>query len=86
MRFLTKETWKAQPNEEVQALMPAEMAKVKELMEKGFLETSYTAVDMSAAWMIWNVESEEKLKEVHDSLPLHPFMNSELVSVLGEGM
>ncbi len=55
MRFLTKETFKAQPTEEVQALMPAEMAKVKELVEQGFLETSYTAADMSAAWMVWNV-------------------------------
>ncbi len=73
-------------SKEVQALMPAEMAKAKELMEQGFIEKSYTAADMSAAWIVWNVESEAKLNETHDSLPLHPFMNSELVSILGEGM
>ncbi len=86
MRFLTKETFKTQPTEEVKALMPAEMAKAKELMEQGFIEKSYTAADMTAAWIVWNVESEAKLNEIHDTLPLHPFMNSELVSVLGEGM
>ena len=35
MRFLTKETFKAPPTAEVQALMPAEIAKVKELTEHG---------------------------------------------------
>ncbi len=86
MRFLTKETFKAQPTEEVQALIPAEIAKVSELLQKGFLEKTYSAADMSAIWMVWNVESEAKLNELHESLPLHTFMNSELVSVLAEDM
>ncbi len=37
MRFLTKETFKAPPTAEVQALMPAEIAKVKELTEQGLI-------------------------------------------------
>ncbi len=85
MRFLTKETFKAAPTPEVQALMPAEMAKVKELTDQGILETVYTAADMSAAWLVWNVESEEALNEAHNSLPLHPFMDSEKIELL-EGM
>ncbi len=77
MRFLTKETFKTQPTKEVQALMPAEMAKAKDLIEQGLIEKSYTAADMTATWIIWNVESETELNELHDSLPLHPFMNSD---------
>ncbi len=82
MRFLTKETFKAAPTAEVQALMPAEMAKVTELTEQGLIETVYTAADMSAAWIVWSVESEDALNDAHNSLPLHPFMNSETVELL----
>ena len=86
MRYLTKETFKAPPTAEVEALMPAEIAKVKELMEQGLIEAVYTAVDLSAAWIVWNVDSEAALEEAHNALPLHPYMNSEILTVLAEGM
>ncbi len=86
MRFLTKETFKAPPTEEVQALMPAEIAKVNELTEQGLMEAVYTAVDFSAVWLVWNVDSETALEEAHDALPLHPYMNSEILTVLAEEM
>ena len=37
LRFITKETFKAPPTAEVKALMPAEIAKVKELIEQGLI-------------------------------------------------
>jgi len=86
MRFLTKETFKAPPTEEVKSLMPAEIAKVKELTEQGLIEAVYTAIDQSAAWIVWNVDSEAALEEAHNALPLHPYMNSEMITVLAEGM
>jgi len=70
MRFLTKETFKAPPTAEVQALMPAEIAKVKELTEQGMIEAVYVAAD---------------LDEAHNTLPLHPYINSE-ITVLSEEM
>ena len=58
MRFLTKETLKAPPTAEIQALIPAEIAKVKELTEQGLVTAVYTAADLSSAWMVWNVDSQ----------------------------
>ena len=85
MRFLTKETFKAPPTAEVQALMPGEMAKVKELTERGLISAFYIAADRSSAWMVWNVDSQATLKEIHTTLPLHPYLNSE-ITVLEEEM
>ena len=85
MRFLTKETFKAPPTSDVQALIPAEMAKVKELTEKGLIVAVYVAADQSSAWMVWNVDSQAALEETHTTLPLHPHMNSE-ITVLAEEM
>jgi muconolactone delta-isomerase len=85
MRFLTKETFKAPPTAEVQALIPAEQAKVKELTEQGMIEALYVAADQSSAWMVWNVDSQAALEETHNTLPLHPHLNSE-ITVLSEEM
>ncbi len=68
MRFITKETFKAPPTAEVQAVIPAEQAKVKELTEQGMIEAVYVAADQSSAWMVWNVDSQAALGEVRHLL------------------
>ncbi len=85
MRFLATETFKAPPTAEVQALIPAEQARVKELTEQGLIAAVYIAADQSSAWAVWNVDSEAALEEAHKTLPLHPHMNSES-TVLAEDM
>ena len=85
MRFLTTETFKPQPTAEVQALIPAEIAKVKELTGQGLIAAVYVAADQSGAWIVWNVDSQAALEETHKTLPLHPYINSE-ITVLAEEM
>ena len=85
MRFLTKETFKAPPTAEVQALIPAEIAKVKELTEQGLIFAVYMAADLSSVWVVWDVDSQAALEETHTTLPLHPYMNSE-ITLLAEEM
>ena len=75
MRFLIRNTWKEPPTEEVQALIPAELARVKELAEQGISEVLYVAADRSGAWEVWNCESEEALVEIKKTLPLHKYLN-----------
>ena len=72
MRFINKKTFKAPPTAEVQALIPAEIAKVKELTEQGLIAAVYTAADLSSVWVVWNVDSQAALEETHSTLPLHP--------------
>ena len=85
MRYLTRETFKAPPTTEVQALIPAEIAKVKELTEQGLVEAVYIAADQTGAWIVWNADSQAALEKAHSTLPLHPYINSE-ITVLAEDM
>ena len=70
--YKQKKTFKAPPTAEVQALIPAEIAKVKELTEQGLIAAAYTAADLSSVWVVWNVDSQAALEETHSTLPLHP--------------
>ena len=58
---------------------------MKELTEQGLIAAVYVAADQSNAWAVWNVDSEAALEEAHNSLPLHPYMSSE-ITVLAEDM
>jgi len=78
MRFLMKNTWKVPPTEEVQALIPAELARTKELAEQGISEAVYVAADRSGAWEVWNCESEKAVEEIKKTMPLHPYLNTEI--------
>jgi len=85
MRFLVKDSFKAPPTAEVQALIPSEQASVKELTEQGLIEVVYVAADLSSVWGIWNCESQAALEEAHKTLPLHKYLTSE-ITVLSEEM
>jgi muconolactone delta-isomerase len=78
MRFLTKEGLKEAPSEEVRGLIPAEQAAMKELMKQGVVEAMYVSADSSTAWVVWDIESQNALEEVHRTLPLHDYLNSDI--------
>ena len=78
MRFLVKEMFSAPPTKEVLELIPAEQARGKELAEQGVVETHYAAADNSAMWFVWNCESQAALEEIHKTLPLHDYLQSDI--------
>ncbi len=84
MRFLIKNTWKEPPTEKVQALIPAEQARGKELTEQGIQEALYVAADQSGAWLVWNCESQDAVEELHQTLPLHEHLNTEITLLSDE--
>lgn len=78
MRFMIKTAFKEPPTEEVLALIPVELAKAKELEAQGIHKTLYVAADLSNAWTIWDCESQAVLEEIHETLPLHKYLNMEI--------
>lgn len=60
------------------ALLPAEQAHIKDLMEQGVMETGYLAADRSRAWMIVRGESREHIQQTMTAFPFYPFMELEL--------
>jgi muconolactone delta-isomerase len=83
MRFLVSETFITPPTKEVFELIPAEQARVKELTAQGVVEATYVAADNSGVWVIWNCESQAQLEEVHETLPLHSYLQS-VITLLAE--
>jgi muconolactone delta-isomerase len=61
---------------EVQALLPAEQARVAELFAEGSLEQLYVAADYGQAWLIARSETLTAAQEAIASLPLAPFVRS----------
>jgi muconolactone delta-isomerase len=64
------------------ALLPAEQAHVKRLMEQGILEAGYLAADRAHLWMVLQGESQDQVAEVLKALPFYPFMEPELTPLL----
>jgi len=64
--------------EERAALLPAEQAHVKRLMEQGVMETGYLSGDGAHAWMVLRGESPEHVRQTMSALPFYPFMELEL--------
>ncbi len=67
------------PSPEIQELVPAERVRVKALMEQGKLETLYIAANQSKVWLVAKGESQSEVEEMVASLPLHKFMEAEIV-------
>ena len=78
MRFMLTYTWKQPPDEEVMAVMPAEQARVKELVEQGIAEAVETAADQSTFWTVWNCASQDDVQETLQTLPLYKFVNVDI--------
>jgi muconolactone delta-isomerase len=64
------------------ALLPAEQAHVKKLMEQGILEAGYLAADRAHLWMVLHGESQDQVAGVLKTLPFYPFMEPELTPLL----
>jgi muconolactone delta-isomerase len=63
--------------EAIAPLIPAEVARSRELKQQGLLEASYRAADQSYTWLVLRGESEEVLQSALESLPLYPFFEIE---------
>jgi muconolactone delta-isomerase len=69
------------PSPEIPALIPAERARVKELMDEGKMETLYIAADQSKVWLVMQGANQAEVEEAVASLPLHRFMTAEFVGL-----
>jgi muconolactone delta-isomerase len=85
MRFFVENTFKQAPTPEVLALIPAEIARGKELDAQGIREKLYVAADQSRAWQVFVAETEEEVRAALETLPLHSYANV-VITPLAEDM
>ncbi len=82
MVFMVESRGKGPLSDEEQALLPAESARGQELDAQGVRKALYLAADMSGAWQIFDVDSEETLQEVLESFPLYKAANHQITALM----
>jgi muconolactone delta-isomerase len=64
------------------ALLHAEQAHVRALMEQGTVEAGYLSADRTRSWMVLRGESQDHVEQTMASLPFYPFMELEFTPLL----
>lgn len=78
MRWMVTITFKEKPTEEVLAMLPAERARVAELVAQGIIEHRFFAADGAKVWFIFDGDSREAIERVLNTLPMHKYFNFEV--------
>ena len=74
MKYLVTSKFNQAPTDSIIALIPAEIARGKELDAQGIRLKLYVAADQSGAWQIYQGDTEADIQKAIESLPLHPFV------------
>ncbi len=62
-------------SELLMSLLPAEQARMNELVELGIIGHGFLSSDRSIAWWVMKGKSQEIVQEIIETLPLFPFMD-----------
>jgi muconolactone delta-isomerase len=82
---MVRATVPREQREAIGHLIPAEVARARELREQGVLEASYRAADQSYSWLVLQGESEDFLQRTLESLPLYPYFQLDRTPLLDLG-
>lgn len=85
MRFLVETKLKQVPTDEIMALIPAEIARGKELDAMGVRQMLFVAADQSGAWQVFQ-GSMADVQHAVESLPLHPFVETRITPLADDVM
>jgi muconolactone delta-isomerase len=63
---------------EILAQVPAEQARVRELMAQGAIEALHIAQAQDRVWLVLSVQTEDEARRILASLPLHAYATVDL--------
>jgi muconolactone delta-isomerase len=81
MQFLATISLDLTRRSEVERVLPAETARVRELLQSGQMNALYIPEGTGAPaslWCVFSGDSPESVESILESLPLYPFMRIEL--------
>jgi muconolactone delta-isomerase len=84
MQFLASISLDLTRRSEVERGLPAETARVRELMQSGQMHALYIPEGSGAPASLWGVfsgDSRERVEGLLESLPLYPYMRIELTQL-----
>ena len=86
MRYLVTSRLNQAPTDSIMALLPAEIARGKELDAQGIRLKLYVAADQSGAWQIYQGDTEADVRKAIESLPLYPYVATTIPPLAEEAM
>jgi muconolactone delta-isomerase len=84
MQFLASISLDLTRRTEIERALPAETARVRELMQSGQMHALYIPDGTGAPTSLWGVfsgDSRESVESILESLPLYPYMRIELTQL-----
>ena len=84
MQFLAAISLDLTRQSEVERVLPAEAARVRELMQSGQMQALYIPEGTgapSSLWATFSSDSRESVERIIESLPLYPYMGIELTQL-----
>ena len=81
MQFMASISFDPARHNEVEQLLPAEQARVRELQQQGVLDALYVPDGSGAPaglWVVFNGDSRDAVQHVVEDLPLYPYMQVDL--------
>ena len=75
MKWMVTITFKEKPTADVLAMLPAERARVAEMVTEGVIENRYFAADGAKVWFVLQSDSREVIDMALNTLPMHKFFN-----------
>ena len=82
MKYMVEVTFVPGQQEVISALLPAEQAHVRKLLEQGVMERIHVAADRSHIWVTVNGETQDDVRQTMGKLPLYPYMHLEYTALL----
>jgi muconolactone delta-isomerase len=82
MQFMATISLDSASRSEVEQLIPAESARVRDLQQLGVLDALYIPDGSGAPaglWVVFNGDSRDAVQRVIEDLPMYPYMQVELV-------
>jgi muconolactone delta-isomerase len=81
MQFMASITLDSTRRAEIERVLPAEQARVRDLQQQGVLKALYLpdgAGPPANLWVVFDGESRAAVQQVLEDLPLYPYMRLEL--------
>ncbi|MGI8549250.1 MAG: muconolactone Delta-isomerase family protein [Dehalococcoidia bacterium] len=78
MHLMVTITLDRQRAAEFQPLIPDEQARIAALRNEGVIEALYIGSNSPLIWIAMQAESEEQAEAILKTLPLHPYMETQL--------
>lgn len=81
MKYMVTVAFDRRDESAFNAIIPAEQAHVKKLLDEGIIEGIYVSLDGAHGWTVLRGETREQVEQILPTFPLFPYMSTKLIQL-----